>query len=256
MKRSWHELLEAELLNGRPELALDAGWRGSREQLRMPVTRNRLRLKGGDAALHMHQHHDGCGNRNRRRRMHHDAERAVVGIRVYLVDVRHLNHGKQGQQEQAHYRSNRQQACLCAAFAAQKCLNSCQSTFPCFIDVPLFQGYTLLDVDRGKWLPIRLARMPPFRSENRLTPAGLHLGRCTTWQLAEKALPSIHRPQDLHWGAKQAAERVLRRRNCLQGPLQGLKPSIDFIGFVGPTEVVPLLQNVRSGHAREYFRSW
>ena len=27
-------------------------------------------------------------------------------------------------------------------------------------------------------------------------------------------------------------------------PLQGLKPSIDSIGFVGPTEVVPLLQSL------------
>ena len=38
------------------------------------------------------------------------------------------------------------------------------------------------------------------------------------------------------------------------GPLQGLKPNIDLIGFIGPTEVVPLLQSLCSGHAREFFR--
>jgi len=36
--------------------------------------------------------------------------------------------------------------------------------------------------------------------------------------------------------------------------LQGLKPNIDLIGFIGPTEVVPLLQSLCSGHAREFFR--
>jgi hypothetical protein len=35
---------------------------------------------------------------------------------------------------------------------------------------------------------------------------------------------------------------------------QGLKPNIDLIGFIGPTEVVPLLQSLCSGHAREFFR--
>jgi hypothetical protein len=36
--------------------------------------------------------------------------------------------------------------------------------------------------------------------------------------------------------------------------LQGLKPNIDLIGFIGPTEVVPLLQSLCSGHAGEFFR--
>jgi hypothetical protein len=38
------------------------------------------------------------------------------------------------------------------------------------------------------------------------------------------------------------------------GPLRGLKPNIDLIGFIGPTEVVPLLQSLYRGHAREFFR--
>jgi hypothetical protein len=38
------------------------------------------------------------------------------------------------------------------------------------------------------------------------------------------------------------------------GSLRGLKPNIDLIGFIGPTEVVPLLQSLCIGHAREFFR--
>ena len=37
--------------------------------------------------------------------------------------------------------------------------------------------------------------------------------------------------------------------------MQGLKPDADWIGFIGPTKVVPLLQNLRSGRIGEFFRS-
>jgi hypothetical protein len=92
----------AEYPKERPELALDGAWRGSREQLRMPIACNRVRLKGGDKALNVYQHNNRCRCRDRRRRMHNDAKRAVVGVRVYLVNVRHLDHGNQHQQEQTH----------------------------------------------------------------------------------------------------------------------------------------------------------
>jgi hypothetical protein len=36
--------------------------------------------------------------------------------------------------------------------------------------------------------------------------------------------------------------------------LQGLKPDADLIGFIGPTEVVPLLQSLCSGRVGEFFR--
>jgi len=123
------------LLQECPELALDsAAWRGSREKLRMPIARNRMRLKRGDGALHMHQHNHRRRYRHRRRGMHHDAEGAVVGVRVHLVHVRHLHHGEQRQQEQTHNCDNWQCASLCAAFPAQKCRTFCQYTFPWFKD--------------------------------------------------------------------------------------------------------------------------
>jgi hypothetical protein len=42
----------------------------------------------------------GCDGRSR---VHHDTERAVIGIRCLRVDVRHLDHGKQSQQDQAYH---------------------------------------------------------------------------------------------------------------------------------------------------------
>jgi len=49
---------------------------------------------------------------------------------------------------------------------------------------------------------------------------------------------------DICGTAKQLAEKVLRRRNCREGVLQGLKPDADLIGFIGPSKVVPLLQGL------------
>jgi hypothetical protein len=37
--------------------------------------------------------------------------------------------------------------------------------------------------------------------------------------------------------------------------LQGLKPNIDLIVFIGPTEVVPFLQNFRNPGWSGFFRS-
>jgi hypothetical protein len=37
--------------------------------------------------------------------------------------------------------------------------------------------------------------------------------------------------------------------------LQGLKPNIDLIGFIGPAEAVPLLQNLENPLQSEFFRS-
>jgi len=88
--------------------ALAAGGRGARKELGMPVTGNRLRLKnrGGGPDLDQHDHgrSDGYG----RCRVHHDAQRATVGIGVHLVNVRHLDHGQQRQQDNTHNGGQRQ----------------------------------------------------------------------------------------------------------------------------------------------------
>lgn len=36
--------------------------------------------------------------------------------------------------------------------------------------------------------------------------------------------------------------------------LQGLKPDVQVMSFIGPTKVVPLSQGLRSGRLRELFR--
>jgi len=46
------------------------------------------------------------------------------------------------------------------------------------------------------------------------------------------------------FGAEQAAEEGRRRRICRYELLQGLKPDIDLIGFIGPAKAVPLLQSM------------
>jgi len=45
-------------------------------------------------------------------------------------------------------------------------------------------------------------------------------------------------------GAERAAEKGLRGKNQGSERLQGLKPNIDSIGFIGPAEAVPLLQSI------------
>jgi hypothetical protein len=79
-------------------LALKAIRRGTCEELGKPGSRNRLRFKRCGGTLNLDQHHHGSRNRNRRRRMHGNAQRAMVGIRVDRMDVRHLRHGEQSEQ--------------------------------------------------------------------------------------------------------------------------------------------------------------
>jgi hypothetical protein len=40
------------------------------------------------------------------------------------------------------------------------------------------------------------------------------------------------------------ARRPLQRADCGEGLWQGLKPGIDLMGFIGLTEVMPLLQSL------------
>jgi hypothetical protein len=44
--------------------------------------------------------------------------------------------------------------------------------------------------------------------------------------------------------AKQAAEKGIRGTNQRSELLQGLKPNVNSIGFIGPAEAVPLLQSI------------
>ena len=121
-------------------LALKAVWRGSGKELRMPVPRDRMCLKNRGAALNVYQNHDGSCDSHRCCRMHHDAKRAMVAVRVHRMNVRHLHHSQQRQQKQAHDRHYRQSTWLCAAFPAQKCLEFCQHTRPLLKNTHLLDG--------------------------------------------------------------------------------------------------------------------
>src|ERR1035441_6285276 len=109
---------------------LAAGWRRTCNEFRMPVPNHGLRLNGGGCGLDLDQYAHRGHNRDGRRRVHCNAQRAMVGIAVQRMHVRHLHHGKQRQQDQAHQDGQRQSAWLCAAFPAEICLKSCQQITP------------------------------------------------------------------------------------------------------------------------------
>ena len=100
----------------------------------MPVPGDGLRFEYRSLAFDLHQDDDGSRHRDRRCSMHHNAQRTMVGIGVYLMHVRHLRHGKQSEQDETHHGDQRQSTTLCAAFPVPQCLQSCQLTCPCFKD--------------------------------------------------------------------------------------------------------------------------
>ncbi len=110
--------------------ALAAGRRRACEKLGMPVANHRTRLIHRRRSLYLSQHHHGSRNRDRRSRMHHDAQRAMVGIALQHMRVRHLHHGQQRHQEKTNHRRRRQSACLATAISADWCLRSCQPMTP------------------------------------------------------------------------------------------------------------------------------
>ena len=96
----------------------------------MPETKDRARLKDRGGCFKLDQHdHGGC-YRNRRRRMHHDAKLAVMGIVLDRMDMRHLGHSKQRQQDKTHHGDHRPSAWLGAASSAEICLKSSQQNSP------------------------------------------------------------------------------------------------------------------------------
>lgn len=85
---------------GDRESGLAAGGRGPSEELGMPVPDDRTRLSNRFWGSDSDQDHDGRGNRNRRRGVHRNAQRAMVGIVVQRMNVRHLDQGHHRQQRQ------------------------------------------------------------------------------------------------------------------------------------------------------------
>ena len=110
---------------------LTARRRGADEELCLPPADDGARLGLRCGGSHVHQHHNRRGRRNRRRRVHRDAQRAMVCIAFGRVQVRHLDHGQQRQQDQAHDGNHRPGTQPGAAISAESCQKSCQTTTPC-----------------------------------------------------------------------------------------------------------------------------
>ena len=89
-------------------------------------------LRSGSSQLHdRDDSRRGC---NGHHGVHDNAQLAVVGIRLVRVQVRDLcndQHRQQNQTKNGHRRQKAgQEAPLCAAFAAENCLKSCQPMEP------------------------------------------------------------------------------------------------------------------------------
>ena len=96
----------------------------------MPIAGDRARLKNRRSGLDLNQN-DNCRRQgNRRGSVQQNTKRAVVGIGIYRMHVRHLDYGQQRQQDQAHDGDDRQSGSLCTPSPAELSLKSCQSTTP------------------------------------------------------------------------------------------------------------------------------
>ena len=95
----------------------------------MPVPNNRARLIDLGRGLNSNKNNHCCNCRNRRSRLHRNAERALVGVAIEGVGVRHLDHREQCEQDQTH-KNGRLGNVLLPAALSTICLKSCQSTIP------------------------------------------------------------------------------------------------------------------------------
>jgi hypothetical protein len=74
---------------------------------------------------HGNHDHRGCNRRGRRRRMHHHAQRAMVGVVLRGVQVRHLHYRQESCQNQANHRGHSPRTRLRPLAAALPCLEPC-----------------------------------------------------------------------------------------------------------------------------------
>jgi hypothetical protein len=84
----------------------------------MTMPNHRSRLNNCHRGSKRDQDNHGRGYRDWRRRVHHDAKRAMVGIALVRVQMRHLDDGKQRQQGKAHNSGSAEGLCLRAPIAA------------------------------------------------------------------------------------------------------------------------------------------
>lgn len=87
-------------------------------------------LKNPGFTLHPDQNDDGSNSRDRRCRVHGNAQLAMVRIAGDRVDVGHLDHGQQRQQDQTHQSGCPESARLSATIFAHLRLKSSQLAVP------------------------------------------------------------------------------------------------------------------------------
>lgn len=74
----------------------------------MPVPGDRLRLEHRRRGGELHQHDDNGGHCNGDRGVHGNADWAVIGNRRVGMEVRNLNDGQEGEQDQTQNGNNGQ----------------------------------------------------------------------------------------------------------------------------------------------------
>ena len=123
--------------------SLAASRRRARKQLRTPVPNHSPGFKRRSPVLHLHQNHQTSRHGHRCRGVHHNTQRAMVGVRFNLVEVRNLNHRQQRQQHQAHHRNHRQSPWLRAVVPAEMSLESGQHTTSTFKNTQVWTHKTV-----------------------------------------------------------------------------------------------------------------
>ena len=91
---------QAELENC--EDALAGGWRRTGEELRMPVADDSARFENRGRRFDPNQDDHGSRYRNGRGGVHDDAQRAMIGVALDGMDVRHLDDSQQRKQDKTH----------------------------------------------------------------------------------------------------------------------------------------------------------
>jgi len=150
---------------GKRRDALAGDGRGANEEADLPIACNYdgFGLRSGSSQLH-NRNDSRCGC-NGDDTVHDNAELAVVGVGLAGVQVRDLGNDEHRQQDEAKNGHGRQEATLCAAFAAKNCLKSCQLLRP-FGDgtFRLYSTEKTMDLDalglKGLYLSYGFVRTP------------------------------------------------------------------------------------------------
>ncbi len=92
--------------------------------LRVPISRDSPDLEDRSGHRDLNQRDDSRSSYDRRGRVHHDAQRTMIGVAGFLVGMRDLRNCQQGKQNQTHQRYSRKSTTPRAAAPLVACLKS------------------------------------------------------------------------------------------------------------------------------------